>query len=713
VVEFTMKSILSIVLLLFAQNLLAQKTAKKQPKGNKFITSQFAESEDFADAMIDYEDYNTALKAFLLLEKQNPEDVLVKYKIGQSYLYKPDDHPKALKYLYQVKKLKPEILHIDFYLAKAFQLNYEPDSAIKYFSNYLTKNPNKSRENATNLYLKQCEVLKAALAQPSSYVVVNLDSNINTPYSEYAPVFLGSEKTLLFTFRGNEGIYKDRSKGFYPLAQYYENIYASNFVNNKWETAKRVEGPFNNKGHNASVSFTADNKSIYLYRNINDKSNGDIYSAKINDKKFENAIKVKNINSDNWEGSVTTNKDNSVIIFSSERKDGLGKRDLYIATKQKNGEWGTPKNIGDKINTTYNEDGPFLTEDGKKLYFSSDNQNAMGGYDVFVSDVISDTVFSEPKNLGYPINSVSDDIYVFVSPSDDKFYFSSSRAGSMGFMDIYYFLKSTHSLPVRHINLKATLLADSIPLGAPLRVYVKDAAGNILGLAGTFQTDKENGNTTIPLISSNDYVIDPENKIDPNYLKPIELSKIELTNSNVSNVVESEMNLHRVKSIVKQPVLSTADSLNLGYIKIKDDKNTSAINTSTTATSDNEMTAIEKQLKSANAQLAHLIYFDYDKSNLSKITKDKLNKFVIALGKSKNNANIKLNGYADYKGEDVYNKALSAKRNATIKNYLKAKGIKNIEINNLGEIDLNTNTFGVSENLFRYVCRRVEIEIIK
>jgi outer membrane protein OmpA-like peptidoglycan-associated protein len=706
-----MKKIVTVAVLIFAHFLSAQNKIKKQPKGNKFITSQFAESEDFADAMIDYEDYNTALKAFQLLEKQNPNDVLVKYKIGQSYLYKPDDNPKALKYLYQVKAMKPDILHIDFYLAKAFQLNYEPDSAIKYFNLYLEKNPNKNRLAATKLYLQQCNILKKEIGQPKPYVVINLDSNINTPYSEYAPVFIENEKVLLFTFRGNDAIYKDRTKGFYPLANFYENIYSSTFKNNKWEAAKKVDGPFNNKGHNASVSFTADNKSIYLYRNINDKSNGDIYSAKLTDKKFENAVKLKNINSDNWEGSVTTNKENTIIIFSSERKDGIGKRDLYIAKKQSNGDWGIPKNIGETINTEYNEDGPFLSSDGKKLYFSSDCKKSMGGFDVFVCDLLTDSTFGEPVNMGYPVNSVSDDIYIFVSPADDKFYFSSSRAGSMGFMDIYYFLKSVNSLPTKHINLKATLLADSIPMGAPLRVYIKDASGNILGLAGTFQTDKENGNTTIPLVTGSDYVLDPENKIEPNYLKSIELTKIDVSsNENING----QMNLHKMQILAKSPAMSKADSLNLGYTKIEN-KNTAAnINSTIVSNNENSVIAIiENQLKLNNKHLEQFIYFDYDKSDLSTIAKTKLKAFTVSLGKNKNAVKLKLNGYTDYKGDNTYNKNLSEKRNKAIQNYLLANGIHHIEIVNLGEIGENANSYGISDDLFRYVSRRVEIEIVQ
>jgi hypothetical protein len=129
--------------------------------------------------------------------------------------------------------------------------------------------------------------------------------------------------------------------------------------------------------------------------------------------------------------------DGDVLIFSSDRPGGMGGKDLYRVRRLPNGEWSLPRNLGPTINTSHDEDAPFLSADGQTLYFASNGHLTMGGYDLFRSEVIEPDVWSTPSNLGYPLNTVEDDIYLTLDASGTEGYFSSARLGGFGGMDLY------------------------------------------------------------------------------------------------------------------------------------------------------------------------------------------------------------------------------------------------------------------------------------
>lgn len=130
-------------------------------------------------------------------------------------------------------------------------------------------------------------------------------------------------------------------------------------------------------------------------------------------------------------------KENNEVYFSSYGKDGKNGKDIYKSTKQKDGTWSKPENLGTTINTPYDEDFPFLLPDGSTLYFSSKGSNTIGGYDIFTSTLNENGTWSTPENLNYPINTPFDDI-MFVPDSSGKYaYFSSERSSMEGMITVY------------------------------------------------------------------------------------------------------------------------------------------------------------------------------------------------------------------------------------------------------------------------------------
>jgi hypothetical protein len=135
--------------------------------------------------------------------------------------------------------------------------------------------------------------------------------------------------------------------------------------------------------------------------------------------------------------SATLSADGQTIYFSSNRPGGFGKKDIYRAVKLPNGKWSKALNLGSIINTEEDEDSPFIHPDGKTLYFSSRSHKNMGGYDIFKTTLSEEGHWSEPVNMGYPVNTPDDDIYFALSLNGQTGYYSSDRPGGFGGSDIY------------------------------------------------------------------------------------------------------------------------------------------------------------------------------------------------------------------------------------------------------------------------------------
>ena len=143
------------------------------------------------------------------------------------------------------------------------------------------------------------------------------------------------------------------------------------------------------------------------------------------------------VNSPSHESSACISPSGKVIYFSSDRAGGAGGSDIWRVKKTKEGNWSNPSNVGVPVNTPHNEDTPYISADGRSLFFASDAHETLGGFDIFQSVFETGRGWSEPKNLGFPINSCRDDLFFSVSGDGAIGYFSSSREGGKGGMDLY------------------------------------------------------------------------------------------------------------------------------------------------------------------------------------------------------------------------------------------------------------------------------------
>jgi hypothetical protein len=236
--------------------------------------------------------------------------------------------------------------------------------------------------------------------------------------------------------------------------------------------------------------------------------NGDIYVSHLEGFYWSTPMALKGgVNSQDWEGSATFSADMHTIYFASERPGGYGGRDIWMATLINDSVWGNVKNLGPKINTQYNEDGPFLHPNGVTLLFSSEGHNSMGGYDIFQTELTPvDSTFSmasDPVNIGYPINTPGDDKY-FVLATDGKHgYYSSGKSGGFGQQDIYqvdadFELKNTNVMLVTGI-----ITLDGKPVQS--EVVIKDQQGKLRSI--DMYSKEYTGRYTVTLSQGHGYTL--------------------------------------------------------------------------------------------------------------------------------------------------------------------------------------------------------------
>ncbi len=258
-------------------------------------------------------------------------------------------------------------------------------------------------------------------------------NKINTKYSEHSPVFTADESILIFTSKrkGSTGnIMTDDG-------QYKEDIYISFKEENGWSEPFGIGNTINTAGHEATIGLSADGQELFIYKD--DNNDGNIYYSKLNGDSWSKPEKMgSDINTKDQETHASLSADGKSIYFTSDRKGGYGGKDIYIVRKLPTGEWSKAQNLGDSINTPYDEEGPYIHPDGVSLYFSSCGHKTMGGYDIFISTYNPDNkTWSTPENLGYPVNTTEDDVFYTPTVDGTRAYYSSYKAGGIGNNDLY------------------------------------------------------------------------------------------------------------------------------------------------------------------------------------------------------------------------------------------------------------------------------------
>ncbi|RMG82264.1 MAG: hypothetical protein D6707_03235, partial [Bacteroidetes bacterium] len=385
-----------------------------------------------------------------------------------------------------------------------YHLQEEFKTAIRYYhyfkqENYFEEIPLKE----VNRRIEQSLLAQEMKKNPKNINIINIGKVINTEFSEYVPLVDAKDSVMFFTSRreGGTGNKKD------PYGLYFEDIYYSLKKNGEWTEPLNIGAPLNTETHDACVAITPDAKTMLIFRTNKNLMGGDLYITNIKNNQWsEPKLLSENINSKYQEASACFSEDGNVLYFSSNRPGGFGGKDIYRSVRFGNGEWSLPVNLGATINSEYDEDAPFIVND-TVLYFSSKGHQNIGEYDIFKSVLQKDSTWSEPQNLGYPLNSVDDDIYLSVLPDEITAYYSSDKKGGYGMQDIYKveMLDKSKFLIIAKGKVTDT---SGVPLKAKLTVIDQQNHK----IQGVFRSNAKNGKFILLLSPNVNYEVVVESK---------------------------------------------------------------------------------------------------------------------------------------------------------------------------------------------------------
>lgn len=665
-----------ICLLLFActisiNMLIGQETVSNSEK-------EFTQAEDiFSKIYSDTKDesganskrgYSTALPTFLVLFKQDSSNMNIAFKIGVCYQGTLRYRLKAIPYFEKAitavskdpkassfhEKNAPIITHK--FLGDAYHLNYQFDKAIHSYSVYIDlakqNNDHKHLVEEAKHGIEICKTAKTLVANPINIKIRNLGNLANSTSGDYSPVLSADQNTLFFTSRRPEstGSQKDADGNF------MEDIYTSEKTKTGWSLAKNIGAPINTDWHEATVGLSPDGQTILIYRD--DNGDGNIYSTSLEGDIWSTPVKLNdNINSKYWEPSAFISANGRILYFVSNKPGGYGGRDLYVSHRSFDGDWEKAVNMGPSINTAYDEDSPFIHPDGVTLYFSSNGHNTMGGFDIFNSFLSAEETWSQPVNVGFPINTTDDDLFYVISPDGRTAYFSSFREGGVGEKDNY--VATFPDVKEKPLTLiKGTIIDESgLPAKNALITVTDNETEKVIGV---YKANSKTGAFLFILPPGKNYNITYQADQHLFYSENMEIKK--------------ETNYLEIKKAILLNPITVGSKIVLNNI-----------------------------------------FFDFDKATLRPLSNVEL-KNLVTLMRSNSNLKVEISGHTDNKGNDAYNKKLSEERAQAVVNRLIEKGISGsrLKAKGYGESNPSAPNSGVNgsdDPEGRQLNRRVELTI--
>jgi len=315
-----------------------------------------------------------------------------------------------------------------FYLANCELKMGNYKEAITNFNNYLAKgNPKEERQTLTDKYLKDCNFALDAITHPVAFKPVNLGPNINTNQQEYMASLTTDENSIIFTRQINNN----------------EDFYRSFKIDTSWTKAEYLSSNINTTSYNEGAQCISPDGQFLFFTGCN-RPEGlgrcDIYVSQREGNGWSKPVNLGYpVNTKGWESQPSISSDGRTLYFVSDRADGFGSYDIWKSNLGDGGKWGNPVNLGANINTKYDEQSPFIHPDNETFYFSSDGWVGMGDKDIFISRADSTGEWGTAINLGFPINTYGEERGLTINANGTKAYFSSNNFNGYGGFDIYSF----------------------------------------------------------------------------------------------------------------------------------------------------------------------------------------------------------------------------------------------------------------------------------
>lgn len=482
-------------------------------------------------------------------------------------------------------------------------------------------------EQAVVSYAPQNEmVLDEILNAQNKFEVKNL--SVNSQYSEFAPMFYNKEDMVFAS--ANDSSFLTTRKYKWDN-QPYLDLYVGklNEESSDIKSAVKFSKEVNTKYHEAGVTFSPDNNTLYFTRNNYQKklrrdSKGinhlKIYRSKKVDGAWTEATELP-FNSDDYStGHPALSKDGKKLYFVSDMPGSIGDTDIFVVDVLEDGTFSSPKNLGPEINTEQKEMFPFIN--GNKLYFSSNGHTGLGGLDIYEAFLDEETGFSGVNNMGKPINSNKDDFSYIVNEETKKGFFASNRDGGKGHDDIYSFKHLLVEEVPENINAIAGVITELITGDLMPRALVQLLDENNVKLR-EIETGEDGSFVFEDLDADTKYIL--KTNMETYFVDEKEVATLENDTVNVAIAMKK-----------LQGMIAVEDGI--------------------------------KKLKT------EMIYFDFDKSYIRQDAGKELDKLVEVMTEYPNMV-IKIESHTDSRGAAVYNEYLSDKRAKATREYIISKGI--------------------------------------
>ncbi len=753
-----MKKLVIALLIAIGSNLVAQNnvefTEKNFPDnktGLKSAQANLDKGDDYFE--MGPQSWETALRYYLKANEFNPNNAYLNFQIASIYRQFNNTHEAAdyyekaivLEKDYRNKALLPlaEELHLDGQWDKAIEMYNEYNTLLNSSSanKIELENPEGSvdvEKKYVGMRILQCNNGKKNVRDSIPIIMLNMGTQINGKYPDYTAAVNATEDMIVFTSRrtGSTGGMIDPESPF----EYEDIYYSTKNEDGTWTKAEKLKGDVNSSDHDAVVWLSSKGDKLIIYR-YDKNDNGDLYESENKNGSWSKPEPMKMINSKYRETHACYSPDGNTIYFTTANpkyatKGGL---DICRVTKDETGKWGEPKEI-DAINTIYNEESPFIKSDGKTFYFSSQGHTSIGGFDIFKCEIEGDKVTSL-KNVGFPINSTSNDVFIFFTEDGKKAFFDSDRKGGQGEKDIYeMFILDAIKLPliVEVYDERTNKLIESdlsvieaayIPVELDMKNDNIGTYSSLIGVSKYYTADaradgylpsKIKFNTKFEKMPNFDTTVIRQ-KI---YLKPTFapiVMKCELKNKKTLAMVEGEIEItsgenvitklhtkegkceYRLEVDVDYEVIVIAQ----GYKIVKEKLRFTKEDLEKTIYLNMEM----EEFELGDKFVLKNVYFDYAKSNLRSESINELNVLKEFLTNNPQ-VRVEVSAHTDNHGSATYNYALSDSRAQSVMEWLIGNGIDAGRLTSKGYgFDQPIAPNDTDEN--RQLNRRVEFKIIK